>query len=51
MGSKLQIERNHAVPHGPLRLHGEELNLLRVLIDGSSVSFRQEGGADHRERA
>ena len=21
---KLQIERNHAVPHGPLRLHGEE---------------------------
>ncbi|MFX7953358.1 hypothetical protein ABTK49_19730, partial [Acinetobacter baumannii] len=22
--SKLQIERNHAVPHGPLRLHGEE---------------------------
>ena len=43
VGSKLQIERNHAVPHGPLRLHGEELNLLRVLIDGSSVSFRQEG--------
>lgn len=25
VGSKLQIERNHAVPHGPLRLHGEEL--------------------------
>ena len=41
--SKLTIERNHAVPHGPLRLHGEELNLLRVLVDGNSVSFRQEG--------
>ncbi|PZP34398.1 MAG: aminopeptidase N [Roseateles depolymerans] len=41
--SKLKVERNHAVPHGPLRLHGEELNLLRVLIDGNSVSFRQEG--------
>ncbi len=42
--SKMQLERNHAVPHGPLRLHGEELNLLRVLINGESVSFRQEGG-------
>jgi aminopeptidase N len=41
--SKMQVERNTAVPHGPLRLHGEELNLLRVLIDGASVSFRQEG--------
>ncbi|MGM9515968.1 aminopeptidase N [Roseateles sp. DB2] len=41
--SKMQIERNGAVPHGPLRLHGEELNLLRVLINGESVSFRQEG--------
>ncbi|RZJ06867.1 MAG: aminopeptidase N, partial [Rubrivivax sp.] len=41
--SKLQVERNRAVPHAPLRLHGEELNLLRVLIDGASVSFRQEG--------
>ncbi|MDT8998690.1 aminopeptidase N [Paucibacter sp. APW11] len=41
--SKMQIERNSAVAHGPLRLHGEELNLLRVLINGESVSFRQEG--------
>jgi aminopeptidase N len=41
--SKMQLERNAAVPHGPLRLHGEELNLLRVLINGESVSFRQEG--------
>ena len=41
--SKMQVERNTAVPHGPLRLHGEDLNLLRVLINGESVSFRQEG--------
>ena len=41
--SKMQVERNRAVPHGPLRLHGEELNLLRVLINGAGVSFRQEG--------
>jgi aminopeptidase N len=41
--SKMRLERNAAVAHGPLRLHGEELNLLRVLIDGESVSFRQEG--------
>ncbi|MFG6447252.1 aminopeptidase N [Roseateles sp. BYS180W] len=41
--SKMQIQRNAAVPHGPLRLHGEELTLLRVLINGESVSFRQEG--------
>jgi len=41
--SKMQIERNASVAHGPLRLLGEELTLLRVLINGESVSFRQEG--------
>ncbi|MBV8380455.1 MAG: aminopeptidase N [Paucibacter sp.] len=41
--SRMRIERNAAIPHGPLALHGEELNLLRVLIDGQSVSFRVEG--------
>ena len=41
--AKMQIERNQAVAHGALRLHGEELNLLRCLINGESVSFRQEG--------
>jgi aminopeptidase N len=41
--SKMQVERNTAVAHGPLVLHGEELNLLRVLINGESVSFRQDG--------
>ncbi|MEL4180978.1 aminopeptidase N [Roseateles sp. PN1] len=41
--AKMQIERNKDVAHGALRLHGEELNLLRCLINGESVSFRQEG--------
>ena len=47
VGSRLEIERNpQADPDGsaPLRLHGEGLNLLRVLADGASVSFRHEGG-------
>ncbi len=44
VGSRMRIERNLAVPSGPLQLHGEGLNLLRVLADGESVSFREEGG-------
>jgi aminopeptidase N len=43
VASKLHIERNPAVPAGPLKLHGEELTLLRCLADGQSVSFRHEG--------
>ncbi|MBL8308508.1 MAG: aminopeptidase N [Rubrivivax sp.] len=43
VGSKLRIERNPAAPRGPLRLHGEELTLLRVQADGQSVAFRHEG--------
>ena len=35
--SKMQMERNRAVPHGPLRLHGEELNLLRARQGGGVV--------------
>ncbi|MFM2121085.1 MAG: aminopeptidase [Pseudomonadota bacterium] len=42
VASKLTIERNPALPVQPLRLHGEDLNLLRVLVDGQSVSFRHE---------
>ena len=42
--AKMGVERNNAVAHGPLRLHGEDLNVLRVLIDGVSVSFRNEPG-------
>jgi aminopeptidase N len=44
VSSKLQIERNPERAGEPLRLHGEGLNLLRVLAGGESVSFRHEGG-------
>jgi len=44
VGSRMRIERNPGVPTGPLQLHGEGLNLLRVLADGESVSFREEAG-------
>ncbi len=44
VSSKLAIERNMAQPVQALRLHGEDLNLLRVLVDGQSVSFRHEDG-------
>jgi aminopeptidase N len=42
--NRMQIERNAAVPAGPLRLHGEDLVLTRCLANGESVSFRHEGG-------
>jgi len=42
--SKMAIERNPGRPLEPLRLHGEALLLLRVLIDGDSVAFRHEDG-------
>jgi aminopeptidase N len=42
--SRMQLERNPAVERQALRLHGEELNLLRVQADGQSVSFRYENG-------
>ncbi|MEK8046972.1 aminopeptidase N [Ideonella margarita] len=44
VASKLFIERNLEQMEQPLRLHGEDLNLLRVLVDGQSVSFRHEDG-------
>ena len=44
VASKLHIERAAGHAHQPLRLHGEELTLLRVQADGQSVSFRIEGG-------
>ena len=44
VGSRLTCLRNLDAPDGlPLKLHGEGLNLLRVLADGESVSFRHEG--------
>ena len=42
--NRMRIERNPKQPAQPLRLHGEELNLSRVLANGESVSFRHEGG-------
>jgi aminopeptidase N len=44
VASRMQVERNTAVARQALRLNGEDLNLLRVLADGQSVSFRYEGG-------
>lgn len=40
--NRMQLQRNPAVAAQPLRLHGEGLNLLRVLVNGQSVSFRTE---------
>ena len=40
--SRMQIERNMATEVQPLRLHGEDLNLLRIQVNGESVSFRNE---------
>ena len=44
VASRMQIERNTAVPAQALKLHGEDLTLLRVLVNGESVSFRTEDG-------
>jgi aminopeptidase N len=42
--NRMQVERNADVPEQPLRLHGEDLNLTRVQVNGASVSFRHEDG-------
>ena len=42
--NRMQVERNPGVARQALRLHGEELNLTRVLVDGESMSFRHEDG-------
>ena len=42
--NRMRLRRNPQVASGPLRLHGEELNLTRLLADGASVSFRHEDG-------
>jgi len=45
VASRLQVERHtSAAPGTALKLHGEDLTLLRVLADGESVSFRHEDG-------
>ena len=45
VASRMTIERNPDAAPQPLRLQGEDLNLMRVLADGESVSFRHEDGA------
>ncbi|XVJ70731.1 MAG: aminopeptidase N [Rhizobacter sp.] len=42
--NRMQLQRNDSVAAQPLRLHGEGLNLLRVLVNGQSVSFKNEDG-------
>ncbi len=42
--NRMTLERNFDVPAQPLKLHGEDLNLTRVLVNGESVSFRHEEG-------
>ncbi len=42
--NRMRVERNPDLPAQPLRLHGEDLNLTRVQVDGQSVSFRHEDG-------
>ena len=42
--NRMLVVRNADVEAQPLRLHGEELNLTRVLANGASVSFRHEDG-------
>ncbi|MDO9612748.1 MAG: M1 family aminopeptidase, partial [Serpentinimonas sp.] len=41
--NRMRLRRNPAVPAQPLRLDGVELNLARVLLNGSGCSFRLEG--------
>lgn len=41
--NKMRVRRNPAVAAQPLRLHGEELNLSRVLVNGAGTSFKMDG--------
>src|ERR1700704_938254 len=40
--NRMQLERNVNVPAQPLKLHGADLILTRVLVNGESVSFKHE---------
>ncbi|RMX07767.1 aminopeptidase N [Corticibacter populi] len=42
--NKMRVRRNPAAPEQPLRLHGEALNLARVLVNGQGASFKLEDG-------
>ncbi|TXC66551.1 aminopeptidase N [Piscinibacter aquaticus] len=43
VASRMRVERNASGNGGALRLHGEDIEPLRVLANGQSVSFRVEG--------
>jgi aminopeptidase N len=45
VASKLRDRAQRRQPGEPLRAARRGLNLLRVLVDGESVSFRHEGGS------
>ena len=42
--NRMTLRRNADVPAQPLRLHGEDLNLARVLVNGQGASFKLDGG-------
>jgi aminopeptidase N len=44
VANRMRVERNAEVPRAPLRLHGEDVVLVRCLVDGQPVAFRHEGG-------
>ncbi len=41
--NRMRLRRNPDVAAQPLRLHGEELNLARVLVNGQGTSFKMDG--------
>ncbi len=41
--NRMTLRRNVEVPRAPLQLHGDELNLARVLLDGKGCSFKTPG--------
>ena len=43
--NRMTLRRNPEVPAQPLRLDGEELTLVRVLLNGAGCSFRMDGEA------
>src|SRR5256885_16249500 len=42
--NRMQLERNLDVPAQPLKLHGADLSLTRVLVNGESGSVKHEDG-------
>ena len=41
--NRMRLRRNPDVPEQALRLHGEDLNLARVLVNGGGTSFKLDG--------